>query len=966
TILFGNDGGVFLTTNGSSPSPSFSFQSTDYNVTQFYSCAIHPSAQTDSFLAGAQDNGSHLFSSIGINSTTEVTGGDGAFVHIDQDDPSFMITSYTYNQYRKSTDGGSNFSYVNFSTSGKFINPTDYDNDSYKLFCSHDSGKYFVWTNPKTGSSGATVAFSTVSSGRVSAVFCDPNVSDRVYLGTDAGQIWRINNASSSPSPTQITGVGMSGYVSSIDVEDGDATHILVTYSNYGVSSVWESTDGGSTWTDIDGDLPDMPVRWGMFNPMGPDSVFLATELGVWTTDNINGASTSWGASNTGLANVRTDMLQWRESDSTLIAATHGRGLFSTSFTQVVEPQFIADKELIYQGTEVSFTDGSVGATSWAWDFDNDGNTDATDQNPSWTYNEGGNMTVKLTINGTKSITKTDYVQVIPRLGTPYTSADGGDFETNAWHFGSEAETGTNLWERGSPSNTLTTLNSSSNGWKTDLDANVPQETTKCFLYSPSFNLSESGTYTLSFRKSMQWYYNNAPYAVIVEYSTNGGGLWSKLGTSPDANGTNWYANTGISTLIESDGIGFLEGATNENTEYNISSLAGYSDVRFRFTYKSYQYFSLVGYVDGFMVDDFEISGPVNPPIFDIATEIASTSTESFGSGDSIAFKTADNKILAVVKNLGTHDYGSTTITIDGTGTSTQNFDTNTVAAKQIMNKTFTITPTTNNIAGSYQITTYFTEEEANAWKTNTGNFFKDLTQIKSPGSIGSATIANSVYGTNTIVDSTYDGHNLAITCTYSNGFSGFGAGLGGSGGALPVELISFEGYSYPTHNELKWETALELNSSHFTIEKRTEGEREFEAIGRVAAHGNSNIKHSYSFKDEDISSSTISYYRLKSVDYDGQYKHSQIVIIRPNEELIPIDIFPAPAKDFVKISTSSELESPLSITLRSLSGTVIKEIDYFIEKTTLDVSDITEGTYFITVSQGDRVIETRKIVVLK
>jgi hypothetical protein len=88
---------------------------------------------------------------------------------------------------------------------------------------------------------------------------------------------------------------------------------------------VWETINGGTTWTSIEGNLPDMPVRWALFNPSNSAQAMLATEVGVWSTDLINGAATVWGPSTNGLANVRTDMLQVRTSDNLVIAATHGR-----------------------------------------------------------------------------------------------------------------------------------------------------------------------------------------------------------------------------------------------------------------------------------------------------------------------------------------------------------------------------------------------------------------------------------------------------------------------------------------------------------------------------------------------------------------------------------------------------------------------------------------------------------------
>ena len=108
-----------------------------------------------------------------------------------------------------------------------------------------------------------------------------------------------------------------------------DENNIIVTYSNYGINSVWITNDGGATWTSVEGNLPDMPVRWALFYPGDNTRAILATETGVWQTAQLNGSSTVWNPES-GFPNVRVDMLQYRAGDSTLIASTHGRGLFTT------------------------------------------------------------------------------------------------------------------------------------------------------------------------------------------------------------------------------------------------------------------------------------------------------------------------------------------------------------------------------------------------------------------------------------------------------------------------------------------------------------------------------------------------------------------------------------------------------------------------------------------------------------
>jgi hypothetical protein len=79
----------------------------------------------------------------------------------------------------------------------------------------------------------------------------------------------KITNANTTPlvqvnttiSPT----IPAGSEISCIDVDPANANNILVTLSNYGVPSVWLSTNGGTAWTNIEGNLPDMPVHWGIF-----------------------------------------------------------------------------------------------------------------------------------------------------------------------------------------------------------------------------------------------------------------------------------------------------------------------------------------------------------------------------------------------------------------------------------------------------------------------------------------------------------------------------------------------------------------------------------------------------------------------------------------------------------------------------------------------------------------------------
>lgn len=348
-----NDGGVFYSADGGT---TWSARTTGLNVTQFYCVDYHPTI-TDFFIAGAQDNGTHKLTSAGLGSSVKVTGGDGGFCHIDQTDGTIQMASYVYNVHYYSKNGGTTFGTVSGSTqsTGWFINPTEYDDALDALYSSAAAGTYGLVTGLSgTGvPSYAAVTLTDLGTRRVSAIKVDPNVANggtiwmAGYLSGSAPVFIKISNANTS-SPTLIKSVipttfTSGSWVNSIDVENGNPNHLLATCTSYGVNQVMESTDGGTTWSTIDGNLPDMPVYWGIFAPSDGlvtsattgGGIILGTEVGVWGTSVVNATATSWTPQSTGLGSVSTQMIKYRASDRLLVAATHGRGIFTATLPSV-------------------------------------------------------------------------------------------------------------------------------------------------------------------------------------------------------------------------------------------------------------------------------------------------------------------------------------------------------------------------------------------------------------------------------------------------------------------------------------------------------------------------------------------------------------------------------------------------------------------------------------------------------
>lgn len=324
---FTNDGGVYITEDAKSSVPLIQWKNQDYNTIQFYACAVHPE-DANWFLGGTQDNGSHLFTVEGINATNRVTGGDGAYCHIDRDSPNIQITSNQWSTYHVTYDNWNSSTRFNPPTrDGQFINPTDYDDLNDYLICNGEPGSLNVFDIHTLELD--SVRFETIDdvefASAIKAHPFDPNIT---FIGTSGGRIIRADSlAGGNPKFSVI--LVRSGLVRSVDVDLNNPDRLLVSISNPNVVNVFLSEDGGESWTAQEGDLPQIPVRWGVFNPANPNGVVLATEVGIWTTFQLDGDNTEWTFNNSGLETTRVSMLEVDHDSKLIVAATHGRGMYT-------------------------------------------------------------------------------------------------------------------------------------------------------------------------------------------------------------------------------------------------------------------------------------------------------------------------------------------------------------------------------------------------------------------------------------------------------------------------------------------------------------------------------------------------------------------------------------------------------------------------------------------------------------
>lgn len=593
-IIHGNDGGIYYREGG--PDGLVDDKNNGYNVTQFYAGAIHPEAYSNYILGGTQDNNSLRMNAPGIATAENVNGGDGMFCHIDQDDGQIQIVSSQFGNYRISTNGGASFS-GGISVQGSFVNISDYDNDSNILYAQtrRGSGQDSIYRHSATG--GISERFS-VNVGVIEAIHCDPNVDNRIYVGSGGGRVYRIDNAHEGANVSAVQLAQAAGTILSIDVEMGNPDHLLIAGGNYGLdNNVWESFDGGDTWIGVEGtavgNLPNVPVNWAIFNPENASEAMIATEIGVWATDNLDGENTIWypPVPGRGTPLVRTDMLQVRTSDLTVLAATHGRGMFTSNLWS--EPKAIlAVPKVGYEEGRIFFNgSASINADSYDWDLGDATSSDEEDFFHS--YENIGEYDVSLTIN--EDASNPDFyeegrIKILPSLPLPYISEDGnygGSFDSNEEQWGIDNVGGKSTWERGVSEQIYKSgTNTGANAMVIAKDAQFYEKGSESYLYMPDFDFTENTIYEFSFYARYQ--FGPGRDGFNVEYSLDKGENWQVLGRNAD----NWYnfLNDGNTTTPFPEGTPFFtdEQALYKKFRLDVTELfSGEENVAFRFVFRS-------------------------------------------------------------------------------------------------------------------------------------------------------------------------------------------------------------------------------------------------------------------------------------------------------------------------------------------------------------------------------------------
>jgi len=982
-VFLGTDGGLFYSNNNGA---SFTDRNDGLRLKQFFSCAIHPTT-TNYFIAGAQDNGTHQLSNPGLSGSVEVVGGDGSYTHIDQNEPQYQFSGFTRSSYLRSTNSGASWGSVTFSTSiGQFINPTDYDDIGNKMYTSAGAGQYVRWENPQTGSNFTSIAIPAFNNSSVLSVMVSPYTPNRVFFGTAGGRVVRVDNANTgTPTGTNITGSSMSASTVSCVAVGTTDNNLLATFSNYGATHVWASTTGGGAggWTNISGNLPDIPVRWAMFYPEDNTKAIIATEMGVYETDLINGASTVW-VQNVSFPVVKTNMLQYRKSDGTVIAATHGRGLWTASIPIAAPYVRFADNYNYQTETTTSttatcrnYTDYTVNMTidqaptgnanitvnvagtstaTQGLDFDyttngnfaapsntlsfasgsttpqpvtirvyNDGEVDGN-ENVVLNYSIGGGTNAQAAPSGlsyTFTIVDNDIAPIVPFSGTNYAVGVNNALIT------AQAPFQSNLAKfRMQTLFSATEVQASGIVGATNITAMNLRVTTKNSTQPyTGFTISMANTTTTSFSNFI------AP-AFTQVYS----GTFSSVVGDNNIVFTTPFVWDGTSNVVVQ--FCYDNGTTPDVLADVMEGAAAPMGTGIRTSVYSNATVGTGCSLGAAFIADSRIRA-----IFSanggtvIETVLNSNKTEYIANNSNYYFYNAGkiiNSITTASANLS-----CVSSNIFEAGTTWQTF-----SSGQRSQKVIEVIPTTNSGA-SYTISMYYTAAEL------AGKAPASLKIAKtSAATLATANAGNTVIG---VTSFAAFGTGYVFTASFT-GFSKFF--LIDNNVVLPVDLISFSGVlDNNYHSQLQWRTENQYNLNKFEVQRSYDGVQ-FNAIGEVAASANSSAAQDYNFRDPQIAKA-VNFYRLKMIDNNGSFKISPIVKINNKRSVQFVELLKNPVTDNISFVINNQGRDKVSAQLLNNSGQLVDKWDVGNVDGTVVLplhKQISSGMYILRISAGNKV----------
>ena len=357
TMLCGNDGGIQRTTANLATPVVWSQINTGYRTYQYYYVDVDPRIGNEKVIGGAQDNGSTR--NIGGTGTSfeSVMGGDGVSVGlgtpilgVQWEYVGFQLGDIISRESTFGTGSGYLITPPGESGSGLFVTLFKLDPDNTeRLYYANDNALYRTTTastlgpGPGTWTSMTGVATSVGAANDITALATSRGTysaaTSSLFMGTSNGKVFRLDNPTgvlATTAPVDITGAGFPvGYISSIAVNPRSDDTVLVTFSNYGILSVfWTGTANAlaPVWSAVEGPLTLPSYRSSSIVATSTGvQYFVGTSVGLYNVIGLPGVTGWTQESASDIGNAVISSLALRTSDNRFLVGTHGYGMWYTN-----------------------------------------------------------------------------------------------------------------------------------------------------------------------------------------------------------------------------------------------------------------------------------------------------------------------------------------------------------------------------------------------------------------------------------------------------------------------------------------------------------------------------------------------------------------------------------------------------------------------------------------------------------
>ncbi len=216
-----------------------------------------------------------------------------------------------------------------------------------------------------------------------------------------------------------------------------------------------------------------------------------------------------------------------------------------------------------------------------------------------------------------------------------------------------------------------------------------------------------------------------------------------------------------------------------------------------------------------------------------------------------------------------------------------------------------------------------------------------------------------NMYGPNT---------TAMITLAPGDNIQNIDAGL--RSGVVPVEWLYVAAENRGKLNVVSWATGNEVNVSHFEVERSLNTANNFVKIGENVDSNSPSEGAEYNIEDLDLTFAGVYYYRIKQIDFNGEYSYSDVVSVRVEKSKNDIAIYPNPAVDEVNVAIALDEAQEVEMDLYDAKGSLVMKGLYksFLENGShefkLNLRDIPKGSYSIAIKLKNETIH-KKLMIL-